>query len=88
MDEALTTVSHVLSEASHHVGFAVPPQSEEAAFQRIDFVPLTDSKVLVVVVMRGGQVSNKVVDIGERLVDDRPAPGGQLPERAVRRAVR
>ncbi len=67
MDEALTTVSHVLSEASHHVGFAVPPQSEEAAFQRIDFVPLTDSKVLVVVVMSAGQVSNKVVDIGEAL---------------------
>ena len=66
MDEALTTVSHVLSEASHHVGFAVPPQSEEAAFQRVEFVPLTDTKVLVVVVMSGGHVSNKVVDIGER----------------------
>jgi heat-inducible transcriptional repressor len=68
MDEALTTVSHVLSEASHYVGFAVPPQSAEAAFQQIDFVPLTDSRVLVVVVMSGGQVSNKVVDMGERLV--------------------
>jgi heat-inducible transcriptional repressor len=67
MNEALTTVSHVLSEASHHVGFAVPPQGEETAFQRIDFVPLTDSKVLVVVVLSGGQVSNKVVDIGEPL---------------------
>jgi heat-inducible transcriptional repressor len=67
MDEALTTVSHVLSEASHHVGFAVPPQSAEPAFQRIDFVPLSDTKVLVVVVMSAGQVSNKVVDIGEHL---------------------
>jgi heat-inducible transcriptional repressor len=67
MGDALTTVSHVLSEASHHVGFAVPPQSDEAAFQRIDFVPLSETKVLVVVVMRGGQVSNKVVDIGETL---------------------
>jgi heat-inducible transcriptional repressor len=67
MDEALSTVSHVLSEASHHIGFAVPPQCDEVAFQRIDFVPLTDSKVLVVVVMSGGQVSNKVVDIGEHL---------------------
>jgi heat-inducible transcriptional repressor len=65
MGDALTTVSHVLSEASHHVGFAVPPQGDEAAFQRIDFVPLTETKVLVVVVMRGGQVSNKVVDLGE-----------------------
>jgi len=67
MGEALTTVSHVLSEASHHVGFAVPPQADEVVFQRIDFVPLAETKVLVVVVMSGGQVSNKVVDIGERL---------------------
>jgi heat-inducible transcriptional repressor len=67
MDSALTTVSHVLSEASHYVGFAVPPQGDEAAFQRIDFVPLTDTKVLVVVVLSGGHVSNKVVDIGEHL---------------------
>jgi heat-inducible transcriptional repressor len=67
MGDALTTVSHVLSEASHHMGFAVPPQSDEVAFQRIDFVPLAETKVLVVVVMRGGHVSNKVVDIGERL---------------------
>jgi heat-inducible transcriptional repressor len=67
MGDALTTISHVLSEASHHVGFAVPPQSDEIAFQRIDFMPLAETKVLVVVVMRGGQVSNKVVDIGEPL---------------------
>ena len=67
MGDALTTVSHVLSEASHHVGFAVPPQSDDAAFQRIDFVPLAETKVLVVVVMRGGHVSHKVVDIGEPL---------------------
>jgi heat-inducible transcriptional repressor len=67
MGDALTTISHVLSEASHHVGFAVPPQRDEAAFQRIDFVPLAETKVLVVVVMRGDQVSNKVVDIGERM---------------------
>jgi heat-inducible transcriptional repressor len=65
MDDALTTVSHVLSEQSHHVGFAVPPQGEDPAFQRIDFVPISGTRVLVVVVMQGGQVSNKVVDAGE-----------------------
>ena len=65
MDVVLESVSHLLSNASHHVGFAVAPDSEEAAFHQIDFVPLTGTKVLVVVVARGGQVSNKVVDIGE-----------------------
>jgi heat-inducible transcriptional repressor len=67
MEETLTHVSHVLSEASHHVGFAVAPGRDEAEFQRIEFVPLSDTRILVVVITRGGQVSNKVVDIGERL---------------------
>lgn len=66
MDVVLESVSHVLSSASRHVGFAVAPDSEEAAFHQIDFVPLTGTKLLVVVVARGGQVSNKVVDIGEK----------------------
>ena len=48
MNEALTTASHVLSEASHHVGFALAPAGEESAFQRVDFVPLADTRILVV----------------------------------------
>jgi heat-inducible transcriptional repressor len=70
MDETLTTVTHVLTEASHHVGFAVVPGTEGSAFERIDFVPLAETKVLVVVVTHGGHVSNKLVDIGERLTLD------------------
>jgi len=70
MDEALTHASHVLSAVSHHIGFAVAPGAEDAAFQRIDFVPLTDTRVLVVVVTKGGQVTNKMVDIGENLPAD------------------
>ena len=67
MEEALTHASHALAEASHHLGFALAPDAGESNFQRIDFVPLADTRILVVVVMRGGQVTNKVVDIGERL---------------------
>ncbi|MBP1635309.1 MAG: hrcA [Acidobacteria bacterium] len=71
IEDALTKVSHVLSAASHHVGFALAPEAGESAFRRIDFVLLADTRILVVVVMRGGQITNKVVDIGERLpVDD------------------
>lgn len=70
MEEALTTASHVLSAVSHHVGFAVAPDSEDADFERIDFVPLAETRVLVVVVMHGGQVTNKVVELGERVRPD------------------
>jgi heat-inducible transcriptional repressor len=66
MDDVLSYVSHVVSEASHHVGFALGPGNEAAAFHQIDFVRLAGSAVLVVVVARGGQVTQKVVDLQER----------------------
>jgi heat-inducible transcriptional repressor len=70
MDDVLAHVSHVLSRASHHVGFAVGPENEAASLHRVDFVPLSTTLVLVVLVARGGQVSQKVVDVGERLSGD------------------
>src|SRR5262245_7552035 len=65
MDDLLSTASHVLSEASRHIGFALAPANANAIFHRIEFVPLTDTRILVVVVARGNHVSQKAVDIGE-----------------------
>lgn len=70
IDDLLSSTSHVLSEASRHVGFAIAPANEDTVFQRIDFVPLSGTRILVVVVSRGNQVSQKMVDIGE---DVRPS---------------
>jgi heat-inducible transcriptional repressor len=67
MDDVLAQVSHVLSRSSRQVGFVLAPESEAAAFHRIDFVPLAGSAILVVMVARGGQVTHKVIDIRERL---------------------
>jgi heat-inducible transcriptional repressor len=55
----------VLFEVSHHVGFAIAPSDGQAIFQRIEFVPLSSSRILVVMVARGNHVSQKVVDVGE-----------------------
>ncbi len=65
MDELLSSTSHVLSETSRHVGFAIAPANEEAVFHRIEFVRLSGTRILVVMVARGNQVSQKTVDIGE-----------------------
>jgi heat-inducible transcriptional repressor len=65
IDDLLSSTSHVLSEASRHVGFAIAAANENAVFQRIEFVPLHGSRILVVMVGRGNQVSQKMVDIGE-----------------------
>ncbi len=83
MDDLMSSTSHVLSEASKGVGFAIAPPNAQALFQRIEFVPLSGARILVVMVASGNQVSQKTVDIGESVTDLRAGAGGQLPERGI-----
>ena len=41
LDSLLPQVSHVLSQASRSVGFAIRPAHEAAVFDRVEFVPLS-----------------------------------------------
>lgn len=71
--EGLVTVtSHLLSELSRQVGIVVTPAIGETVLRAIDFVPLSGSRVLVVVVAQSGFVDNKVVDT------DSPLPREEL----------
>src|SRR2546428_11195341 len=54
LDSVLSRVSHVLSQASRQVGFALRPAHEAAVFDRVEFVPLSAARVLVGIVARGG----------------------------------
>lgn len=69
MDDLLASVSHVVSRAARHVGFALA-DSHAAVLQRIEFVPLGGPRVLVIVVAHGNQVTQKVVDARETLRPD------------------
>ena len=69
IDDLLASVSHMVSRASKHVGFAIG-STDIAVLQRIEFVPLGGTRVLVVVVSRGNQVTQKVVDAGEEIRSD------------------
>jgi len=70
IDTVLPQVSHVLSQASRTVGFAIRTGSTGAVFERVEFVPLTISRALVVIVARGGHVIQKVIELGEALHAD------------------
>ncbi len=70
LDSLLPQVSHMLSQASKSVGFAIRPAHEAAVFDRVEFVPLSSTRVLVVIVARGGHVIQKVIEIGEPLEAD------------------
>jgi heat-inducible transcriptional repressor len=69
-DVVLSHASHVVSQASKNVGFALRPAHDAAVFDRVEFVPLGASRVLVVIVARGGHVLQKVIDTGEPLHAD------------------
>jgi heat-inducible transcriptional repressor len=69
MDDLLASVSHLVARAARQVGFALAG-SPVAVLHRIEFVALGGSRVLVVVVARGDQVTQKVVDAGEDVVRD------------------
>lgn len=64
MDQLLAGVSHLVARTSRQVGFALAG-NQAAALQRIEFIPLGGSRVLVVVVSEGNQVTQKVVDAEE-----------------------
>lgn len=70
IDSVLPHVSHMLSQASRTVGFAIRMANEGAVFERVEFVPLTDTRVLVVIVARGGHVIQKVIEVEEALLAD------------------
>jgi heat-inducible transcriptional repressor len=67
LDDVLEQVSHILSADSHHVAFALSPPRADARLHKLEFVSVAASKVMVVIVAQGGQVSQKMVDIGEPL---------------------
>jgi heat-inducible transcriptional repressor len=66
VSDVLSNVSHELSLASHHLGFALAAPASDT-LRHIEFVPLDGSKILVVVSTEGNEVSHKVVDLGERV---------------------
>jgi heat-inducible transcriptional repressor len=67
IDSLLPQVSHVLSQASRTVAFAIRPAQKSAVFDRVEFVPLSGTRILVVIVARGGRVIQKVIDMDETL---------------------
>jgi len=67
LEALLSRVSHVLSDESRHVGFALATEADDQHLSRIEFVWLSASRVLVVAVAESGQVTQKVVDVGESL---------------------
>jgi heat-inducible transcriptional repressor len=69
-DSLLSQASHVVSRASRLVAFALRPAQGAAVFDRVEFIPISSGRVLVVIVARGGHVLQKVIDVNEPIGAD------------------
>jgi heat-inducible transcriptional repressor len=70
VDSVLSHASHLVSQASRQVAFAFWPTHESAVFDRIDFIPVAGTRVLVVIVARGGRIIQKTINTEEPLDAD------------------
>ena len=63
-------VSHALSELSENVGIVISPTVADSRLQHIEFLQLTDGRILVVLVFTPNVVQNKIIRIDERLTEE------------------
>ena len=63
-------VSHALSELSENVGIVVSPPVVDSRLEHIEFLQLTDGRILVVLVFAPNVVQNKIIRVDERLTQD------------------
>jgi heat-inducible transcriptional repressor len=67
-DHLMARTSQVLSHLSRHMGIVLSPPLSQIALQHIQFVKLSENRILVVLVSRSGLVQNKVIHPAEEYV--------------------
>lgn len=72
VEERLQEAGKVLHLLSHHAGVVLIPRPSAGVLQRLEFVRLSDERVLAILVGQGGQVQNKLVML------DRPVSSDEL----------
>ena len=70
LDTALRDATKVLSELSTHTVVLMTPRPEADVLDHVEFVRLREYQLLVVLVTKSGQVSNKIITSAEALAID------------------
>ena len=70
VDQVMEKASQLLSRLSRHVGFVLAPDIARTSFRHVDLVSLAHPRVLVVMVSTSGIVTNKVIEVEDRLTPE------------------
>ena len=65
VEQLLETASRTLSGLSRHASLVMSP-TEELAIKHIEFVPVLDSRILVILVYDNGHVENRLISLPEQ----------------------
>lgn len=57
----ITKASNLLSELTHMVGIVTLPQREQQILRHLEFLPLSDNRVLVILVINEREVQNRII---------------------------
>lgn len=66
-DKLMERTSHALSALSENVGIVVTPSLAENVLKHIEFVPLADKRILVILVSASNIIHNKIIRIEDSL---------------------
>ncbi|MGI9211159.1 MAG: heat-inducible transcriptional repressor HrcA [Methylococcaceae bacterium] len=61
-EELLETASRLLSEVTHLAGLVMIPRRESQVFRHFEFLPLSEQRILVILVTMEGEVLNKIIN--------------------------
>jgi heat-inducible transcriptional repressor len=59
--ELVTAAAHLLSQLTHFAGLVQTPRRREASFRHLEFLRLSDRRVLLIVVTPDGEVQNRIL---------------------------
>src|SRR5437016_7188651 len=65
-EDVMSRTSVVLSTISRNVGIVIAPPMAATVLKHIEFVDLTDGKILVIFVSTSGLIQRKLIRVGER----------------------
>jgi heat-inducible transcriptional repressor len=69
-ERIMEKMSHVLSELSDNVGIVVSPSLAENRLNHIEFVQLSDKRILVVLVTTANTIHNKIIRLEDNLTQE------------------
>ncbi len=66
-DGVMERLSLAMSEATDNVGFVITPSLGHNSLKHIEFIVLSDSRILVIIVSKSGLVHNRIVRVDEQV---------------------